>query len=75
MLGHKVSSVVCPQAQHALSVCHNKLGDLQYTQGNLRAARDQYDAGLAVRRALCEASGSSAPQPAQQVHSWPTGEQ
>lgn len=55
------------EAQHALSVCHNKLGDLQYTQGNLPAAREQYDAGLAVRRALCEASGSSTPQPAQQV--------
>jgi hypothetical protein len=67
--------VVHPQAQHALSVCHNKLGDLQYTQGNLPAAREQYDAGLAVRRALCEASGGSTPQPAQQVHSWPTGEQ
>ncbi len=64
------------QAQHALSVCHNKLGDLQYTQGNLPAAREQYDAALAVRRALCEASGgSSTPQLAQQVDSWPTAEQ
>lgn len=70
ILGHKVSSLVCSQAQHALSVCHNKLGDLQYTQGNLPAAREQYNDALAVRRGLCEASGNSTPQPAQQVHSW-----
>lgn len=55
------------EAQHALSVCHNKLGDLQYTRGNLPAAREQYDAALAVRRALCEASDSSTAQPTQQV--------
>ena len=36
------------QAQQALSVSLNKLGDLQYLQGNLGAAREFYSQALQV---------------------------
>lgn len=55
------------QAQHALSVCQNKLGDVRYTQGDLPAAREQYAAALAIRRSLCNFDGRNSPVPARQV--------
>lgn len=53
------------QTQHALSVCQNKLGDLQYTQADLPAAQEQYAAALRIRRSLCH--DDSSPLPARQV--------
>lgn len=55
------------QAQHALSVCHNKLGDLRFVQGDLPAAREQYAAALGIRRSLCDSNSGDVP-PSRQVH-------
>lgn len=38
----------CVQAQHALSVSLNKLGDLQYRQGDVESARACYHEALKV---------------------------
>ena len=41
---------VATQVVHPLSVSYNKLGDLEYGQGHVQAAVDQYRQGLAVRQ-------------------------
>ncbi|KAK9802810.1 hypothetical protein WJX73_010362 [Symbiochloris irregularis] len=44
------------EAQQALTVSLNKLGDLAYWQGDVQAARDTYHKALMVRQKLLEAS-------------------
>ncbi|KAG2495745.1 hypothetical protein HYH03_006342 [Edaphochlamys debaryana] len=48
------------EADSALSVTHNKLGDLLLTAGRTAEAREQYEAALAIRRDALSASGSGA---------------
>ena len=45
-----------PQAQQALSVALNKLGELHHLQGNLAAAAQLYDQALQLRRQLLAAT-------------------
>lgn len=45
-----------PQAQQALSVALNKLGELHHLQSDLAAAAELYDQALQLRRQLLEAT-------------------
>lgn len=53
------------QITHPLSVSMNKLGDMEYSLGNVEAAEEWYQKGLAVRQQAL--SSSQQPQPSQQL--------
>ena len=53
------------QITHPLSVSLNKLGDMEYSLGNVKAAEAWYQKGLAVRQQAL--SSSQQPQPSQQL--------
>ena len=53
-----VSQTPSLQAQQALTVTQNKLGDLWYRLGNLESARGLYKEALNRRKTICESSSS-----------------
>lgn len=60
---HLVPACRRVQAQQALSVALNKVGELKHLTGDLAAAAEQYAAALALRRALLAATRRQWPQP------------
>lgn len=50
------------QVTHTLSVSLNKIGDLKYYEGDLKAARDHYFRALDVRRNAIKDSSKAPSQ-------------